>query len=882
MATYTEKLGLKLPSQTDFYNVDDFNENFRKLDENTAQGEDIQQVLTLADPIRSNRAPTTADKQYAGKLWVVPKMIFNNMMPNALAQVASNWKCTASTSSVSGSSATIVGDGTASTIVSEVDMTAVRANDIVYINAKMAVTADANGATIELLCGDDVIATTSMSIPTAGNSTQLIDYIKVNEAGALKLRVTAMYNSASAQLGKGVTVSDITILDLTADMCQNFAGIEFTKDETTAYINTYGGFQTKTYELSEYWWICRGSYGGQYSWQRYDDEINNYSDNYQRDKATTTDAQGGTNDSHWMTPLKTQQFLTNKLATQTEAQAGSDNTKVMTPLRVANQITAKIATQTEAQAGSVDTKIMTPLKTQQFFTNRLATQSEADAGTSTTKAMTPALVKRRINPYYSSNIGDIIHTANNAEAETNGAFIKMDGRNIDTRTGYPLLINSYELSYRVANPTLMSQTGVEYSCNLYNNGTVAIDGNIFFLTTYAESSSSGNNDSLCIRKSSGEVSRLLSRTVECLVECQGQVIAFTSRDNGVRAVVYDSTGTQVRDVTLLNNTNYTPRAYVYGNRIFVYAAYNGNIEGFYTDNNFSTHGTSTWAGGSSYSGEKYPMGDNYQGYLCGVQQAADGYLYLPIEDNSGRTKYVIMLRSTDLGKTWTEHWSYDNTNKDRCLDRGYFIAGSYVYFLGHFVETSGSYEFNEQCIIKLNLSNGGYVARTSVISSGIDNSFFGFVQGSKAYLAGDHWSIVLDLNSMAVSDWETSNGETINMRTNAAAYLTKDGKYWLATSEYGSYKSTYSTYTTEVYKGLLVYDTVLHKSVYLTGGLLTSSNSGAPSYGGFAEDINGVIYFPRGTMSDNTFYNSAIVKLDPKIKRLHELDYAYIKAKEMA
>lgn len=396
MATYTEKLGLKLPSQTDFYNVDDFNENFRKLDQNTAQSGDIQQVLTLADPIRSNRAPTTADAQYAGKLWVVPKMIFNNMMPNAITQAAGNWHTTAATVSVSGNVATIVGNGAASTIAGEVNMTAVRANDIVYINAKMAVTADANGATIELLCGDDVIATTSMSIPTAGNSTQLIAYTKVDGAGALKLRVTAMYNSASAQLGKGVTISDITILDLTADMCQNFAGIEFSKDAATTYINTYGNFQTKTYELSECWWICRGSYGGQYSWQRYDDytnaKIKEYSDNYQNSKATTADAQAGTNDNHWMTPLKTQQFLTNRLATQSEAQAGSDNTKVMTSLRVANQITAKVATTAEAQAGSVDTKIMTPLKAQQFLTNRAATDAEVAAGTVTNKWTNPKQV----------------------------------------------------------------------------------------------------------------------------------------------------------------------------------------------------------------------------------------------------------------------------------------------------------------------------------------------------------------------------------------------------------------------------------------------------------------------------------------------------------
>lgn len=372
MATYTEKLGLKMPAQTDFYNVDDFNENFRKIDQNTAQSGDIQQVLTLADPIRSNRAPTTADKQYAGKLWVVPKMIFNNMMPNALTQVAGNWHATAATVSVSGNTATLVGDGTASTIAGEVNMTAVKANDIVYIAAKMTVTADANGAVLELLCGDEVIATTSMSIPVAGNNIRLIGHTKVGAAGALKLRTTAMYNSASAQLGKGVTISDITILDLTADMCQNFAGIEFSKDAATTYIDTYGNFQTKTYELSEYWWICRGSYGGKYSWQRYDDYtnavMNEYSTNYQNSKATTTEAQAGTNDTHWMTPLKTQQFLTNRLATQAEVNDGTNNAKVVTPLTASGLFTNKQATLPEVKAGTNDTKWVTPHRMFQALT----------------------------------------------------------------------------------------------------------------------------------------------------------------------------------------------------------------------------------------------------------------------------------------------------------------------------------------------------------------------------------------------------------------------------------------------------------------------------------------------------------------------------------
>ena len=48
------------------------------------------------------------------------------------------------------------------------------------------------------------------------------------------------------------------------------------------------------------------------------------------DKASTIEAQAGTNDAKWMTPLKLQQFLTSKLATTSEAKLGTNTTKVMT------------------------------------------------------------------------------------------------------------------------------------------------------------------------------------------------------------------------------------------------------------------------------------------------------------------------------------------------------------------------------------------------------------------------------------------------------------------------------------------------------------------------------------------------------------------------
>lgn len=57
------------------------------------------------------------------------------------------------------------------------------------------------------------------------------------------------------------------------------------------------------------------------------------------DKATTTDAQAGTNNLKWMTPALVKSFFDYRLATQAEAQAGTNNSKWMSPLRVAQAMT---------------------------------------------------------------------------------------------------------------------------------------------------------------------------------------------------------------------------------------------------------------------------------------------------------------------------------------------------------------------------------------------------------------------------------------------------------------------------------------------------------------------------------------------------------------
>lgn len=905
--------------------------------------------------VRRNRPPLPTDAEEVGKLWVVPKMTFNNLMPGAITQATGNWRTSTATLTASGNSLTTVGNASSNQTRVEATLSkGVTPGDKIFVQLKVDVNHDANTMVAELVVGETVLATQSLEFPAAGNvlSFQALTTTEVSGTPVLKLYST--YNTAAVQSGKGFTVSNITVWNLTSDMCEAQEDNEFSEVEAANYLSTYGQFQSREYEFSTWWWILRGVTSGVYFWHRmYDyatateaqggtvdtklmtplrtqdfythriatqNEVDVGTDDskhvtpkkahglFTSKLASTAEAQAGSSDAKWMSPLKVLNFFNNKLATQSEAEAGSDNTKAMTPLRVKNFLTKntasqtevntgtdttklvtpataaglftnKLATTAEAQAGSVDTKWVSPLKIQQFFTSKLATQSEADTGTSTTKAMTPALVKRRTNPYISANIGDVMHTANNAELETNGAFIKVDGRDIDTRSGYPLLADTWELSYRIANPTAMTQSGVQYACDVYYWGTVVLSGNIFFLTQHAESNS--YTASLCLRKSSGAVTRLLSKNARRLVECQGQVVCITTGDQQLKAVVYNSAGTQVRSVSLSTSTNYSPYVYVQGNRIFVYAEYNGSMVGYYTDDNFATFGTSTWGGSTTYSNSKYPLGGTYQGYLGGIQRDSSGTLYLLVRDNSSSsTPYIRAMRSTDLGKTWTVAWSYANTNADRQVQNGYFIHGSYLYTLGTYSETSGSNTYSRQCIIKLQLSNGSYVARTTYVYSSTGDGLYGFVQGNKAYLAGYYWSRVLNLDDMSHTSWVTSNGETIGMRPRAAAYLSSNGRFWLSVNEYTYYKPTYTTSSNNIYQGLLVYDTELHESVYITSGLITSTNNTNPYYGGFGE-ADGVIYFPRGKYSDSTYQSSAIVKLDTKIKKLPSLDYAYLKAKEV-
>lgn len=107
-------------------------------------------------------------------------------------------------------------------------------------------------------------------------------------------------------------------------------------------------------------------------------------------KATEGGATGGTDNSTFMTPLRTAQAIDARrpFASQPEAEAGADNTKTMTPLRTKQQVDARLVDQATAEAGTDNVDLMTSLRTKQQVDARLADQATAEAGADNTDLMT--------------------------------------------------------------------------------------------------------------------------------------------------------------------------------------------------------------------------------------------------------------------------------------------------------------------------------------------------------------------------------------------------------------------------------------------------------------------------------------------------------------
>ena len=108
-------------------------------------------------------------------------------------------------------------------------------------------------------------------------------------------------------------------------------------------------------------------------------------------------------------------------ATQVDAESGTATDKFMTPLRTKQHVSSRIASQTEAESGTATEKLMTPLRTKQHVDKRIATKAEAEAGTSETAIMSPLRTKEIVDtnqPFGVSISGGLMEGVNRVDGTT--------------------------------------------------------------------------------------------------------------------------------------------------------------------------------------------------------------------------------------------------------------------------------------------------------------------------------------------------------------------------------------------------------------------------------------------------------------------------------
>lgn len=705
-------------------------------------------VLEEGGAVISNRAPTTHDAQPAGRLWVVPKIIFNNLMPTPVTMSNDTWEKTAATGVASGSAITFTGDGTAATMSAQATMVSHSvAGHIMYVAAEVTAVTAANEITLEFISGGAEVAKTfTLSVPNAGTTTKFEGMITVPSGGITNMRLSAAYNTAGSQSGQQIKIDRIFILDLTHDMSQAAEGLEFTQEEISVYLASSDAFVQKVYDLSQTWWLCWGNRNNSYDWYRYDD---------------------------------------------------------------------------------------------------LA------------------------NPLTTSAVGDVLHSANNLEEKTNGVFIAVDGRTIDKVSGYPLLKDCYELKYRVANPGSLSSSA--FSCGPHAGNGAGIDGAYFWI---ASGTSSSERTVLRYRDTSG-VNRALLSNAKYLVRVGDYVVAATCYNQGIKAVVYNSAGTQVRDVSLNTATNFdNVFAYVSGSRIIVLAHYSNTCYAYYSDDAFATYGTSNWAGSANSGPNNTLWWNNFSEVFKPIQADASGNLYLLTSDSNA--KAVNVWKSTNKGASFTKAYTISTTDTSR-VPQGYtwFIDDSYLYIFGKFQE-------NSQCLIKYDLSTGRYIARTTQLASSTSMYHFGFVRDGYAYISSEAFTVRIQLSNMSWETWNPhgTSAYMFRVRTPSSDLITSDGQYWIA---FGEYMQGYPSYEERAgnntcYGMVFVYHIETGRGVFLTGDLyVTQDSSSFRCYLGRPfEDSDGNVIIAQGYES-----NSKLIKIDFSKVTLPSLDYAYLKVKEM-
>lgn len=122
-------------------------------------------------------------------------------------------------------------------------------------------------------------------------------------------------------------------------------------------------------------------------------------------------------------------------ATQGDAETGTDNDRFMTPLRNQQHYEFHRASQAEAEAGADNDKYLTSLRNQQHFDSNRASQAEAEAGTNNVKFTTPLRVSQRINSLFSAANTILLATTSGAPSALQVTASTLFGRKASGNAG---------------------------------------------------------------------------------------------------------------------------------------------------------------------------------------------------------------------------------------------------------------------------------------------------------------------------------------------------------------------------------------------------------------------------------------------------------------
>lgn len=486
------------------------------------------------------------------------------------------------------------------------------------------------------------------------------------------------------------------------------------------------------------------------------------------------------------------------------------------------------------------------------------------------------------DPLSSLAIGDVFHSANNIEELTNGAFIKMDGRTIDRKTGYPNLADVWELKYRIADPVNHATTGaVWWADGPYNRDGIALGDSYFWIPNYGASTSYAYPLMFC--NSEGVVSRLIDSNVYLVVECNGYALAFTHSSSTVRVYVYNQSGTLVRNIQL-NTSKYISwnGVYVDGNRCVGLAYYNGTTYGWYSDDCFATYGTVTW----STTAKGAPKSFLSYAYMHNViQKGDDGCLYYLSSYNTTTPQYQLYFyKSTDGGKSFSLVGTYPSALSSNSYNF-WFLHNGYLYVFEYD-------STNKHSLLKLNPSTLTLVSRSSYFNAYTSSlTIYGAFIHDNCFYAHIDWGwgdegyqndFKIDLDTLELESWIPYPGmpAAATSWNYLSDYVTRNGEYWILCTD-DSLVPTDST-DGEAYKdGILVYHIPTGRSVYLIGNTHASSSSSYERelHRPF-EKANGNVIIPKGYYDDEPTDNG-LLELDFSKIKLPIHDYAYIKTREV-